>query len=437
MALSNDQKTALNFKNFFDYIKAYFNQAYGSVEVPENVSDLNNDTGFITNTVNNLLNYYLKTETYTKTEINTLINNAASGGFIKVNELPSSDINIKAIYLVPYTGSKAKNLYEEYIYIDNDWEMIGTTKLDLSNYVTTTALNTALADYVTSTDINTLLADYVTASSLNTTLSGYPTTGTMNTALNGKQDKIQYSTMPTAGADYVGQILQYMGITNANYIHGYFYECVTDGTTYSWKASPTQESGGSSEGKAESSAIAPVFDDTETYAAGDRAMYEGELYVFNTAHTGAWDAADADKTDVDTLTKRMPATDMSEVASPMPSVMSRLPVLFDESGAEQVVGWYKYANGTKKPVYEKAISGTASASMELLSDVDKVIFAFGAMKHSGGPWLSIPFSWQSVERFLLWTNNGNKAIAEVIGTVYIGQPYYIIIRYTKTTDTPQ
>lgn len=41
--------------------------------IPLKVSDLTNDSGFIDNTVNNLTNYYTKTQTYTKTEVDTLI----------------------------------------------------------------------------------------------------------------------------------------------------------------------------------------------------------------------------------------------------------------------------------------------------------------------------------------------------------------------------
>ena len=39
---------------------------------PTKISDLNNDSAFITNTVDNLVNYYTKTETYTKTEIDNM-----------------------------------------------------------------------------------------------------------------------------------------------------------------------------------------------------------------------------------------------------------------------------------------------------------------------------------------------------------------------------
>ena len=56
------------------------------------------------------------------------------------------------------------------------------------------------------------------------------------------------STMPTASADLVGTIVQYVGTTTANYTNGYFYKCVSDGEstpTYSWEQTDVQPSGGS------------------------------------------------------------------------------------------------------------------------------------------------------------------------------------------------
>lgn len=42
-------------------------------QIPTKVSELDNDTGFITNSTNELTNYYKKTETYNKTEVNNLL----------------------------------------------------------------------------------------------------------------------------------------------------------------------------------------------------------------------------------------------------------------------------------------------------------------------------------------------------------------------------
>lgn len=48
----------------------------------------------------------------------------------------------------------------------------------------------------------------------------------------------KFDTMPTASADYVGEIVQYTGATTATYLNGGFYRCTEDSSvspsTYSW-----------------------------------------------------------------------------------------------------------------------------------------------------------------------------------------------------------
>ena len=132
-----------------------------NIAVPTKTSDLQNDSSFITNTVNNLANYYLKSDTYTQTEVNNLISAAVNGRFEKVTVLPASG-EPNVIYLVPKTTALTNNVYDEYIWQDNAWELLGSTEIDLSNYVTTTDLSTALADYVTSSTFNTTIANYYT-----------------------------------------------------------------------------------------------------------------------------------------------------------------------------------------------------------------------------------------------------------------------------------
>lgn len=44
------------------------------------------------------------------------------------------------IYFVPMTNPKDSNLYEEYIWINGSYELIGTTQIDLSNYWSKTEL---------------------------------------------------------------------------------------------------------------------------------------------------------------------------------------------------------------------------------------------------------------------------------------------------------
>lgn len=56
----------------------------------------------------------------------------------------------------------------------------------------------------------------------------------------------QVKTFPVASADYEGQILQYVGVTDSTYTNGYFYKCTAQGTspeTYAWVQTDTQPAG--------------------------------------------------------------------------------------------------------------------------------------------------------------------------------------------------
>lgn len=64
--------------------------------------------------------------------------------------------------------------------------------------------------------------------------------------LADKQDIIQYSTMPTASADNVGDIVQFVGTTTASYTNGYFYKCTESSGSYSWVQMDVQPSSGGS-----------------------------------------------------------------------------------------------------------------------------------------------------------------------------------------------
>lgn len=99
---------------------------------------------FVTTTVDNLVNYYKKSETYTKEEINGLIGSTSSINFKVVDLLPETgESNI--IYLVPSSKQEENNVKDEYIWINESWELIGSTKIDLSNYYTKDQVNTTFA----------------------------------------------------------------------------------------------------------------------------------------------------------------------------------------------------------------------------------------------------------------------------------------------------
>ena len=118
-----------------------------AVQPNANISVLVNDAGFITASVNNLTNYYLKSETYTQAEVNALIGAIKTIKYEIVAELPTASATTyfndsKTIYLVAITGS-GNDYYNEYITVRSgtegsyayDWEKIGNTQIDLSGYV--------------------------------------------------------------------------------------------------------------------------------------------------------------------------------------------------------------------------------------------------------------------------------------------------------------
>lgn len=85
---------------------------------------------FIDNTVNNLINYY------NKTEVNNLLGQMTSVNFEIVTSLPGTG-QPNIIYLIRNTSSaESDNLYDEYIWnvSDTKYEKIGSTQADFTNY---------------------------------------------------------------------------------------------------------------------------------------------------------------------------------------------------------------------------------------------------------------------------------------------------------------
>lgn len=78
------------------------------------------------------INIQAATEEYVKQLISTI----QTASFEVVDSLPESDIKSNAIYLVPSNISGLNNIYDEYIYVNDKWELIGNTSIDLSQYAT-------------------------------------------------------------------------------------------------------------------------------------------------------------------------------------------------------------------------------------------------------------------------------------------------------------
>ena len=118
--------------------------------VPVNVSELNNDENYIKNTVDNLVHYYNKADTYTKTEVNGLISNIQKLTSQIVDELPTENIDSSVIYLIKIGNTSA---YMQHMYIKGAWAELGSTQVDLSGYYKKTEIDTKLDDKADKTEL--------------------------------------------------------------------------------------------------------------------------------------------------------------------------------------------------------------------------------------------------------------------------------------------
>lgn len=121
--------------------------------VPVNVSEFINDAGYIKNTVDNLIHYYNKADTYTQAEVNTLISNINKLTSQIVEQLPVEDISASVIYLVKQGET---NNYMQYMYINSAWAELGTTQVDLTDYYKKSEIDAKLADKADKNELPTV-----------------------------------------------------------------------------------------------------------------------------------------------------------------------------------------------------------------------------------------------------------------------------------------
>ena len=69
-------------------------------------------------------------------ELEYLINSIPKFKIRVVTELPTLDISETTVYLVKAQTEDTKNIFSEYIYVNNEWELLGVQTIDLSIYYT-------------------------------------------------------------------------------------------------------------------------------------------------------------------------------------------------------------------------------------------------------------------------------------------------------------
>ena len=162
---------------------------------------------------------YTKSETYSKGEIDALVSGAVSGRFAVVESLPETG-EANAIYLVPNSSGESGNVHDEYVWVDDAWEKIGSTQVDVSGKIDKVtgatgnipqflasgqledsgkkvgdfALATSLASHANNDDIHFTVVE-------RTKLSGIESGAQKNQDISGKAEKSEMSVTPGTGAD--------------------------------------------------------------------------------------------------------------------------------------------------------------------------------------------------------------------------------------------
>ena len=141
----------------------------------------------------------------TSSDVATMISQAvsSSGGFSiqVVQSLPAAGTT-GTFYFVPNSGN-GDNIYDEYLYVNNNWEKIGTNGIDLTGYVPTSrtingkALTTNIS--LTASDVSALPSSTTYVSSFNGSAGAITYTAPV-TSVNGQTGVVTIS-LPTKVSD--------------------------------------------------------------------------------------------------------------------------------------------------------------------------------------------------------------------------------------------
>jgi hypothetical protein len=195
--------------------------------IPTNVSQLNNDAGYVrqvdVNTVNdavldiqkngntiatftansstnqtanliipvNVTDLADATSYYTKAQTDAAISTAVGAitqqtvTFEIVQNLPTTGISTTTVYMKKESGN---NYYDQWMYINNQWQHLGTTEVDMSEYAKLTDIPTVPAVYDSTIRIenydHTLIDSFSTNQASGQTITLPSPMGTLDTALN-------------------------------------------------------------------------------------------------------------------------------------------------------------------------------------------------------------------------------------------------------------
>lgn len=98
----------------------------------------------------------------TKQAIDTVVNALPDQDIFKVVSVLPDTGEENYIYIVPATNPAAGDQHDEYMWVNEAWELVGTLDIDLSDYYNKDEIDVLIQDFLTETEIGDLLDLYYT-----------------------------------------------------------------------------------------------------------------------------------------------------------------------------------------------------------------------------------------------------------------------------------
>ena len=300
------------------------------------------------------------------------------------------------------------------------------------NAVASGGVYTALQGKADSSDVPTKTSDltndsgFQTASDVATAISGKVDTSAVGTTVASLTDgKVPASQLPSYVDDVIeAEDAMHFPVTGES---GKIYVALDTNKTYRWSGSGYVEIS-ESLALGETSSTAYAGNKGKANADAIDAIKDGTTIDSFSDVESALD----DKADASDIPEEMPAVDMSEVVTPLPSVMSRR---FKYSTQEQIIG--EWIDG--KPLYQKVVTVASATNWNAIytienADYIEIATARYYYGETGVEWIKLNYT-QGNDRLLLATDS-NKIVMTIQGfTAGSNNPVNMVLRYTKTTDT--
>lgn len=136
----NNSITAINEKQKLTQKELKILTDIANTSVSECVNIKESLNTFIKKVASDFVNYYTKTEVYNQREIDSKVNDLQGKisalpkfAITVVQSLPTTNISSTTIYLLR-NSDNSQNTFSEYIYVNGAWELLGSAKMDLTDY---------------------------------------------------------------------------------------------------------------------------------------------------------------------------------------------------------------------------------------------------------------------------------------------------------------